>query len=37
VANGVLVSSGLHPGDTIITSGLQKLYINAECRMKNEE
>ena len=37
VANGVLVSSGLHSGDTIITSGLQKLYINAECRMKNEE
>jgi hypothetical protein len=35
VANGVLVSSGLHPGDTIITSGMQKLYTNAELRIKN--
>ncbi len=30
VSNGVLVTSGLHPGDTVITSGLQKLYTNAE-------
>lgn len=30
VANGVLVTSGLHPGDTVITEGLQKLYVNAE-------
>lgn len=35
VANGVLVSSGLHPGDTIITTGMQKLYTNAELRIKN--
>ncbi len=33
VANGVLVTSGLHPGDTIITAGMQKLYVNAECKM----
>lgn len=37
VANGVLVSSGLHPGDTVITAGMEKLYVNAECRMQNEE
>ena len=37
VANGVLVSSGLHPGDTVITAGMDKLYVNAECRMQNEE
>ena len=30
VANGVLVSSGLAPGDTIITSGIQKLYSGAD-------
>lgn len=30
VANGVLVTSGLHPGDTVITEGLQKLYTGAE-------
>ncbi len=30
VANGVLVSEGLHPGDTVITAGTQKLYTNAE-------
>ena len=35
VANGVLVSSGLHPGDTVITSGMEKLYTNAELRIKN--
>lgn len=35
VANGVLVTSGLHPGDTIITSGLQKLYTNAELTIDN--
>ena len=35
VANGVLVSSGLHPGDTVITAGMDKLYLNAELRMKN--
>ena len=29
VANGVLVSSGLAPGDTVITDGMQKLYTNA--------
>ena len=33
VANGVLVSSGLHPGDTVVTAGMDKLYVNAECRM----
>ena len=37
VANGVLVSSGLRPGDTIVTAGMDKLYVNAECRMQNEE
>jgi len=36
VANGVMVTSGLHPGDTIITAGMNKLYVNAECKMKNE-
>lgn len=35
VANGVLVSSGLYPGDTIITAGMQKLYTNAQLRIKN--
>lgn len=35
VANGVLVTSGLHPGDTIITEGLQKLYTNAELIIDN--
>ena len=37
VANGVLVSSGLRPGDTVVTAGMDKLYVNAECRMQNEE
>ena len=37
VANGVLVASGLHPGDTVITAGMDKLYTNAECRMMNDE
>jgi len=36
VANSVMVTSGLHPGDTIITAGMNKLYVNAECKMKNE-
>lgn len=35
VANGVLVTSGLQPGDTIITEGLQKLYTNAELIIDN--
>lgn len=35
VANGILVTSGLHPGDTVIISGLQKLYVNAELIIKN--
>ena len=35
VANGVLVSSGLHPGDTVITAGMDKLYLNAELRLNN--
>ena len=30
VANGVLVSSGLHPGDTVITAGMDKLYVGAD-------
>lgn len=30
VANGVLVSSGLTPGDTVITAGMQKLYTGAK-------
>lgn len=35
VSNGVLISSGLHPGDTVITVGMDKLYLNAELRIKN--
>ncbi len=35
VANGVLVSSGLHPGDTVITAGMEKLYLNAELIIDN--
>lgn len=35
VANGVLISSGLHPGDTVITAGMDKLYLNAELRIEN--
>ena len=35
VANGVLVSSGLHPGDTVITAGMDKLYLNAELIIDN--
>ena len=35
VANGVLVSSGLHPGDTVITAGMDKLYTNAELIIDN--
>ena len=35
VANGVLVTSGLHPGDTVITAGLQKLYTGAEVAISN--
>lgn len=33
MANGVLISTGLHPGDTVIIEGMDKLYTNAECRM----
>ena len=29
VANGVLISDGLQPGDTLVTAGMQKLYPNA--------
>ncbi|MCR4964404.1 MAG: efflux RND transporter periplasmic adaptor subunit [Bacteroidales bacterium] len=29
VANGVLISDGLQPGDTLVTEGVQKLYPNA--------
>jgi RND family efflux transporter MFP subunit len=35
VANGVLVTSGLHPGDTVITAGMNKLYVNAELKIDN--
>lgn len=35
VANGVLVTSGLNPGDTVITAGLQKLYTGAEVEISN--
>lgn len=35
VANGVLVSSGLHPGDTVVTAGIEKLYLNAELIIDN--
>ena len=35
VANGVLVSSGLHPGDTVITAGMDKIYTNAELIIDN--
>ena len=35
VANGVLVSSGLHPGDTVVTAGMDKLYLNAELIIDN--
>ena len=35
VANGVLVSSGLHPGDTVVTVGMEKLYLNAELIIDN--
>ena len=30
VANGVLVTHGLQAGDTLITSGMEKLYLNAK-------
>ena len=36
VSNGVLVTSGLNPGDTIITAGFQKLYTNAELIIDNK-
>lgn len=26
VSNGVLITSGLHPGDSVVTSGMEKLY-----------
>ena len=35
VANGVLVASGLHPGDTVITAGMDKLYTNGELIIDN--
>ena len=35
VANGVLVTAGLHPGDTVVTTGMNKLYVNAELRILN--
>jgi multidrug efflux pump subunit AcrA (membrane-fusion protein) len=34
VANGVLVTSGLNPGDTVITAGFQKLYTGAEIEIR---
>ena len=36
VANGVLVTSGLLPGDTIVTAGMQKLYSNAEIMIEKK-
>lgn len=35
VANGVLVTSGLLPGDTVVTAGMNNLYVNAELKIKN--
>ena len=34
-ANGILVSSGLNPGDTLITAGMQKLYSGAEITIED--
>lgn len=34
-ATGVLISSGLAPGDTLITSGMQKLYSGAEITIED--
>lgn len=33
-ANGVLISSGLNPGDTLITAGMQKLYSGASVEVE---
>lgn len=30
VANGVLITSGLHPGDSVVTAGMEKLYGGAK-------
>ena len=35
VKNGVLVTNGLHPGDTIVTMGYQKLFVGAKVRIEN--
>ena len=37
VEGGILVDSGLEKGDSIITSGYQKLYEGAEIKVTNEE
>ena len=37
VANGVVVTSGINLGDTIITSGMQKLYKGAKISIGNEK
>ena len=34
-ANGILVSSGLNPGDTLVTAGMQKLYSGAEITIED--
>ncbi len=33
VSNGVLIDDGLHPGDTIITAGMQRLYQHADIQI----
>ena len=35
VANGVLISSGLNPGDSVVTAGMQKLYGGAAVIVEN--
>ncbi|MBO4488042.1 MAG: efflux RND transporter periplasmic adaptor subunit [Bacteroidales bacterium] len=37
VANGVLISSGLQPGDTLVTAGMQKLYPNAPVLIHSDQ
>lgn len=32
VSNGVLITSGLHPGDSVVTAGMEKLYGGAETK-----
>lgn len=32
VANGVLITAGLHPGDSVVTAGMEKLYGGAETK-----